>query len=98
MFQSSSKFFSPGGQNVLIEKIINEFAPRFTPGGKLIPWRFGFWALGLVIDFATPLICSKLQIQLPPHPSHLAERFRLFTMIVLGEAMIAVVDGVSEQK
>lgn len=24
---------TPGGQNVLIEKIINEFCPRFTPGG-----------------------------------------------------------------
>lgn len=63
-----------------------------------IPWRFGFWVLGLIIDFATPLICSKLQIQLPPHPSHLPERFGLFTIIVLGEAIIAVVDGVSEQK
>jgi adenine-specific DNA-methyltransferase len=27
---------SPGGQNVLMEKIITEFCPRFTPGGKLI--------------------------------------------------------------
>jgi hypothetical protein len=25
---------SPGGQNALIEKIITEFCPRFTPGGK----------------------------------------------------------------
>lgn len=25
---------SPGGQNALVEKIINEFCPRFTPGGK----------------------------------------------------------------
>lgn len=27
---------SPGGQNVLVEQIIHEFAPRFTPGGKVI--------------------------------------------------------------
>jgi hypothetical protein len=27
---------SPGGQNVLVEKIINEFCPRFTPGGNMI--------------------------------------------------------------
>lgn len=27
---------SPGGQNVLIEKIISDFCPRFTPGGALI--------------------------------------------------------------
>lgn len=25
---------SPGGQNALVEKIINEFCPRFTPAGK----------------------------------------------------------------
>ncbi|WP_341530854.1 BsuBI/PstI family type II restriction endonuclease [Nostoc sp. UHCC 0302] len=30
------KTLSPGGQNILIEKIITDFAPRFTPGGKLI--------------------------------------------------------------
>jgi adenine-specific DNA-methyltransferase len=27
---------SPGGQNVLVEQIVNEFCTRFTPGGKLI--------------------------------------------------------------
>jgi adenine-specific DNA-methyltransferase len=27
---------SPGGQNVLVKEIIDEFAPRFTPGGKLL--------------------------------------------------------------
>ncbi|MEH2423670.1 MAG: BsuBI/PstI family type II restriction endonuclease [Nostoc sp.] len=30
------KTLSPGGQNILIEKSINDFAPRFTPSGKLI--------------------------------------------------------------
>jgi type II restriction enzyme len=27
---------SPGGQNVLIEKTLDEFCPRFTPGAKVI--------------------------------------------------------------
>ena len=27
---------SPGGQNVLVEKIIKEFCPRFAPGGRVI--------------------------------------------------------------
>ncbi|MBG1268877.1 low temperature requirement protein A [Nostoc sp. WHI] len=66
----------------------------FTP----IPWRFGFWTLGIIIDFATPLTGSKFQLGLLPHASHLPERFGLFTIIVLGEAVIAVVNGVSEQK
>ncbi|WP_193196807.1 low temperature requirement protein A [Nostoc sp. MG11] len=63
-----------------------------------IPWRFALWTLGIIIDFATPLTARKLQLGLLPHASHLPERFGLFTMIVLGEAIIAVVKGVSEQK
>lgn len=63
-----------------------------------IPWRFALWGLGIIIDFATPLTARKFQLGLPPHASHLPERFGLFTIIVLGEAIIAVVNGVSQQK
>ncbi len=52
---------SPGGQNVLIEQIIHEFAPRFTPGGQVLylgdtQEKFAFFdaqafeALGIVIE------------------------------------------------
>ncbi|MBW4614018.1 MAG: low temperature requirement protein A [Desmonostoc vinosum HA7617-LM4] len=70
--------------------IISVFVP--------LRWRFVLWALGIIIDFATPITARKLQLGLLPHASHLPERFGLFTMIVLGEAIIAVVNGVSEQK
>jgi low temperature requirement protein LtrA len=63
-----------------------------------IPQRFVLVGIGLLIDFATPLTAKRLQQGLLPHPEHLPERFGLFTIIVLGEAIIAVVDGVSEQK
>jgi adenine-specific DNA-methyltransferase len=36
LIEGELKTLSPGGQNILIEKVINEFTPRFTPGGKLI--------------------------------------------------------------
>lgn len=36
VIEGKIKTLSPGGQNILIEKIIKEFAERFTPGGKLI--------------------------------------------------------------
>ena len=39
---------------------------------------------------------SERQRRLPPHAEHLPERFGLFTIIVLGEAVIAVVNGISE--
>jgi low temperature requirement protein LtrA len=63
-----------------------------------IPFRFVIWALGLAIDFATPLTAQQHQRQLLPHFEHLPERFGLFTIIVLGEAIIAVVNGVAEVK
>lgn len=62
------------------------------------PLRFGLWTLGLIVDFATPLTARRFVVGLLPHASHLPERFGLFTIIVLGEAIIAVVDGVSEQE
>ncbi|PZV08608.1 MAG: low temperature requirement protein A [Leptolyngbya sp.] len=60
--------------------------------------RFAFWAVGLGVDFATPLTAQRHQAAVPPHLEHLPERFGLFTIIVLGEAIIAVVNGVSEMK
>ena len=52
---------SPGGQNVLVKKIIEEFAPRFTPGGTVLyvgdtEEKFAFFnqevlsALGVAVD------------------------------------------------
>ena len=61
-----------------------------------LPLRFALWVLGLAVDFITPLTATEAIRQLPPHPEHLPERFGLFTIIVLGEAIIAVVNGVSE--
>jgi low temperature requirement protein LtrA len=62
-----------------------------------IPWRFVLWAVGIIVDFVTPFTAIKFQLGLLPNASHLPERFGLFTMIVLGEAIVAVVDGVSKQ-
>lgn len=69
----------------------------FLSAFVLTPQRFVVSVLGLIVDFATPL-ARKLQAGLTPHLEHLPERFGLFTIIVLGEAIIAVVDGVAEQK
>ncbi len=59
------------------------------------PARFYLWGLGLLIDFATPLSAGKLHAQLAPHATHLPERFALFILIVLGEAIAGVVMGLT---
>jgi low temperature requirement protein LtrA len=61
------------------------------------PLRFALWAAGLIIDLVTPLTARAQQAALPLSPSHLPERFGLFTIIVLGESLVAVVGGVAEQ-
>jgi low temperature requirement protein LtrA len=70
--------------------LLSVFVPR--------PARFGLWALGMVIDFGTPLLPTtrRLQAQIPPDTHHLPERFGLFTIIVLGEAFIKVISHASE--
>lgn len=87
-------------------QLTNQYAKGFSIGALLWiisvltppPFRFVLWAVGLAIDFAAPLTITHIQRQLPPHPEHLPERFGLFTIIVLGEAVIAVVNGVSEMQ
>jgi low temperature requirement protein LtrA len=82
--------YSVGFAIAAILWLISAFVPT--------PWRFALWGAGLLIDVATPFTATKYQLQLLPHAAHLPERFGLFTIIVLGEAIIAVVNGVSEQR
>lgn len=57
------------------------------------PARFILWGVGLMADFVTPISAGRLQSRLAPHQRHLPERFGLFTIIVLGESIGAVVAG-----
>ncbi len=62
------------------------------------PARFVVWLGALVVDFGTPLSSRHLQARFPIDTSHLPERFGLFTLIVLGESILAVVNGVADQE
>ena len=59
--------------------------------------RFALWVIGLIIDFATPNTAGKLHSKFAPHISHLPERMGLFTLIVLGESIVGIVTGLTEQ-
>ena len=59
--------------------------------------RFALWVIGLIIDFATPISTSKLTSKFAPHITHLPERMGLFTLIVLGESIVGIVNGMTEQ-
>lgn len=83
-----TNWFAVGFGSSIIFWLISLFIPS--------PWRFICWGIGLIIDFATPLTAGKRVINVPPNLSHTTERIGLFTIIVLGESVVAVVGGVSE--
>nr|WP_315862816.1 low temperature requirement protein A [Trichothermofontia sichuanensis] len=62
------------------------------------PWRFALWAIAMGIDFATPIVAGRSFQHVPPHMAHVSERLGLFTIIVLGESVVAVVRGISGQE
>ncbi len=88
--RSLTTWYATGFSISAILWLISVFVP--------VPLRFGLWALGLVVDFTTPLTAGRLVAQIPPSMSHVSERIGLFTIIVLGESIMAVVRGVTEQK
>lgn len=59
--------------------------------------RYLLWAWGIAVDFATPWVGRKrgMLSRAPLDTAHLPERFGLFTIIVLGETILAAVRGVS---
>ena len=63
----------------------------FTP----VPLRYYLWALAISIELVTPFFVPRLTRAIPVDRSHLPERFGLFTIIVLGEAVIATATGAS---
>lgn len=99
-------YLGAGQQWPEMRKLTNRYALGFAlaAGVWLVsafvepPLRFYLWGIGLIIDFGTPLLpgSRRLQTEFPPDTHHLPERFGLFTIIVLGEAFIKVVDSASE--
>jgi len=59
------------------------------------PARFWLWGIAFAVDLATPFAIRRIQAAAPLDVSHLPERFGLFTILVLGEAIVAVTVGLS---
>lgn len=61
------------------------------------PARYWLWGLALAIDIGTPLLTAHLTVLVPPDARHLPERYGLFTIILLGESLAAVMHGMESQ-
>ncbi|MEM6868030.1 MAG: low temperature requirement protein A [Cyanobacteria bacterium P01_C01_bin.121] len=64
--------------------------------GVPMPLRFWLWAIALFIEISNGPITYLTIKNVPQQQSHMDERFGLFVIIVLGEAIIAVASGVAD--
>ncbi|BAY13238.1 low temperature requirement protein A [Calothrix sp. NIES-2098] len=86
--------------------LLNRYLLGFTLGASFwlislfvpAPWRFLLWAVGLIVEFLAPLGTGRFATQITPDIAHMPERLGLFTMIVLGESVAAVVRGVAQKE
>lgn len=95
------QFQLAGYYNPIAKALVNRYSLGFSLSillwlGSLLvpaPWRYGLWIAGLMIDLGTPLSAGKFLAQVPPSFTHIPERVGLFTIIVLGEAVLGVIRG-----
>src|SRR5262245_30135498 len=62
------------------------------------PVRFWLWAVAFAIDVVTPLVTPTHMVAVPHAAAHLPERYGLFTIILMGESMVAVMTGMEHQE
>ena len=62
------------------------------------PERFWIWGAAFAIDLGTPWLAVPHSVRVPPDAAHLPERFGLFTLILLGESVVAVMQGMESQE
>ena len=59
------------------------------------PERYVLWGVALAWEYSLPWLVRRLHRSIPVHTSHVPERFALFTIVVLGESVLAVALGVA---
>jgi low temperature requirement protein LtrA len=62
------------------------------------PERFWVWGVAFALDLGTPWLAVPHTVKAPPDAAHLPERFGLFTLILLGESVVAVMRGIESQE
>jgi low temperature requirement protein LtrA len=60
--------------------------------------RYGLWAAAVALDALGPVVATRREDRAPLHMEHLPERFGLFVILVLGEAVGGAATGVHDAK
>jgi len=60
-----------------------------------IEWTGAVWVIGVIAELSIPVIAERKAVT-PWHHQHITERFGLFTLIVLGESILASSNAIIE--
>lgn len=94
-----------GVHEILFKPIARRFLVGFLLAAGIIiasfwvegAFRLWLWTIAILVEIVTPYFTLSLQANLPPlSTSKFPERFGLFTIIVLGESVVGVVNGLAE--
>jgi low temperature requirement protein LtrA len=99
------EYWRAGRHNRHVRPLVNRYMIGFGSAAALwvvsvgipIPYRFTVWYIAIVVDFFAPLTAGHLHVKFPPHLMHLPERFGLFTIILIGEAVVSIVMGIKAE-
>jgi low temperature requirement protein LtrA len=86
-------------------RLYGRFLVFFGAGGTLwlaslavaAPARYAVWGAGLLTDAAGALAMLSPARQVPVNPAHLAGRFKIFVLIVLGESVIRLISAAAQR-
>ena len=95
------EYWRAARHNQSVRPLVNRYMIGFGSAAALwvvstfipAPQRFMVWYVAIGVDFLAPLTAGQLHFKFPPHLMHLPERFGLFTIIVIGEAIVSIVMG-----
>jgi low temperature requirement protein LtrA len=60
------------------------------------PVGFALWGVAVLVEGIVPLVATRAPTDVPLHVEHLPERFALFVILVLGEAVAGIAHGLSD--
>ena len=61
------------------------------------PLRYAIWGVALCGESGAAVLAARHTESLPPDAAHLPERFGLFTLILFGESIVALMKGIQSQ-
>lgn len=91
----------PGAKALATRYLLGHgFAALIWMASALVPApeRYVVWLIAFAVDLGTPWIAVRHSVSVPPDAAHLPERFGLFTLILLGESVVALMRGIESQE